>query len=211
MDSQGSQVTKKRRLDDGNEDSQASKDDGSSLGVSWRGFRPRTIEFDHQASCSEFESRFALEIWATDAQGVERQIGQIWDKIHYAGAEKVKIIAESATSPTSIDTPRLASDDYIETFRRHMEEEQTIQEKARQEEKARKEENARQEEKARKEEKEARKQKKEARKQKKETLRERTLALEALQARRRALQESERTLQYEEEALQEKIQSLQEK
>ncbi|KAK1466855.1 hypothetical protein CMEL01_10848 [Colletotrichum melonis] len=200
MDSQGSQATKKRRLDDGNEDSQASKDDGSSLGVSWRGFRPRTIEFDHQASCSEFESGFALEIWATDAQSVERQIGKIWDKINYAGAGKVKVIAKSAMSAmsvlselselsamreTSSDTPQLASDDYIEAFRRNMEEEQTIQDQARQEEKARK--------------------------QKKEALREKTLALEALQARRRALQESERTLQYEEEALQEKIKSLQEK
>ncbi|KAF4783181.1 hypothetical protein HER10_EVM0007059 [Colletotrichum scovillei] len=123
MDSQGSQSTKKRRLDDGNEASQAGKDGGSSLGLSRGGFRPRTIEFDHEASCSESVSHFTLEIWATDAEGVEHKIGNIRDGRKYTGAEKVKVIAKDG------DTPQLADPSYLQVFERQEEE------KARQEEK----------------------------------------------------------------------------
>ncbi|KXH60108.1 hypothetical protein CSAL01_09069 [Colletotrichum salicis] len=137
MDSQDSQMPKKRKLDDDNGAAPAGENGGNRSGVTWGCFRPLAIEFGHEASC--IFGGHNLEIWATDAQGAKRQIGRIWDFQGYCEAEQAKIIAKpevmGPTSPLTLAALRLVRDRQEEKARQKEEETRQKEEEACQKEK----------------------------------------------------------------------------
>ncbi|OHE95510.1 hypothetical protein CORC01_09243 [Colletotrichum orchidophilum] len=223
MDSQGTQMVKKRKRGDDNEAEQAGEKGGNPPGLRRGAIRTRTIELDYDLSGYKAHEVRKLDILAT-VHGVERRVGEIWNVKSYSEAEKVKVSTKqprrsTLPSQTMLDLMNESEKEQMDWEKRHLAEytersHLQHEEEARQEEARQKEEKARQEEeKARQEEKKALQEKKKALQEKKNVRREKKARLEEKKARqeKKKVRQEKKKVRREKKSLQEKKRALQEK